>query len=197
MTFKENWGNSFICLLCINRMIPDISDYTNINDVFLIFFAILIVDVFVLFLVRYFPNFFGQALNDWYTNFKFTAILSDILIILIGFLIARYIYTTWIKPSYGWNPLLFLALLVGIQIVHDILFYIAIILPIPIGRNEVIDLFKKYSKAGPKIIGGDAVLMIMSALVAFYYKSEPVHVVVTASILALYNATYILYTKPA
>jgi hypothetical protein len=106
------------------------------------------------------------------------------------------VYTTWIKPSYGWNPLIFLALLVGIQLVHDILFYIAVILPIPVGHNQVIDLFKKYSRAGPKIIGGDALLMLGSALVAFYYKSEPTHVAVTASVFALYNATYILYTKP-
>jgi hypothetical protein len=178
-------------------MIPDISDYYNIYDNLLIFFAILIVDVFVLFLVRYFPSFFGQALNDWYTNFKFTAMLSDILIILLGFMIARYIYTRWIKPVYGWNPFLFLGLLVGVQVIHDVLFYLAVILPIPIGHNQIIDLFKRYSiSAGPKIIGGDAILMILSALVAMYYKSEPTHVVVLASTLALYNATYILYTEP-
>ena len=176
--------------------IPDISDYYNNNDILLLLFSIFFVDVIVVFLVRYFPVFFGKTLNDWYDNFGFTAILSDILIILLGFVIARYVYTTWIKPRYGWNPLLFLALLVGIQIVHDILFYLAIILPIPIGHNYVIDLFKKYSRAGPKIIAGDAVLMVASALVAFYYKAQPSHVAVTASIFALYNATYILYTKP-
>jgi hypothetical protein len=176
--------------------IPDISDYYNNYDILLLLFAIFFVDVVVVFLVRYFPVFFGKTLNDWYNNFGFTAILSDILIILLGFIIARYIYTTWIKPTYGWNPLIFLALLVAIQVVHDILFYIAIILPIPIGHNEVIDLFKKYSRAGPKIIGGDALLMLASALVAFYYKSQPSHVAVTASVFALYNATYILYTKP-
>ena len=112
--------------------IPDISDYYNNYDILLLFFAIFFVDVVVLFLVRYFPDFFGKALNDWYTDFKFTAILSDVLIILLGFIIARYVYTTWIKPHYGWNPLLFLALLVGIQIVHDILFYLAIILPLAV-----------------------------------------------------------------
>lgn len=179
-------------------MIPDISDYYNIYDNVLIFFAILMVDIFVLFLVRYFPSFFGQALNDWYTNFKFTAILSDILIILLGFMIARYIYTRWITPAYGWNPLLFLGVLVSVQVIHDILFYLAVILPIPIGHNHIIDLFKRYSRsAGVKVIGGDAILMILSALVAMYYKSEPTHVVVLASTLALYNATYILYTEPS
>jgi len=39
-------------------MVPDISDYKNISDVYLLFFAILTVDVFVMFLARYFPEIF-------------------------------------------------------------------------------------------------------------------------------------------
>jgi hypothetical protein len=177
--------------------IPDISDYYNLYDNVLILFGALLVDVFVIFLVRYYPSFFGNALNEWYTKFQFSAVLSDILIILLGFMIARYIYTTWIKSVYGWNPLIFFSLLIGVQLVHDMLFYLAVILPIPIGQNQVIDLFKKYSlSAGSKIIGGDAILMIATAVVAMYYKSEPEHVVILGSVLALYHATYILYTKP-
>jgi hypothetical protein len=154
------------------------------------------VDVTVLFLIRYFPNIFGQALNDWYSNFQFTAILSDVLIILLGFIIARYIYTIYIKPTYGWNPWIFLGLLVLIQVVHDILFYLCVILPIPIGKNAIIDLFKQYSRGGPKIILGDALLMIASAFVAFYYKAQPMHIVVASAALVTYHATYIVYTKP-
>lgn len=177
--------------------LPDISDYYNLYDNVLIFFGALIMDVLLIFLVRYFPTFFGQSLNEWYTTFKFSAILSDILIVLLGFMIARYIYTTWIKPTYGWNPFIFLGLLIAIQIIHDILFYLVVILPIPIGHNEVIDLFKKYSSsAGLKVFGGDAGLMIATAFTAMYYKSEPTHVLLLGSVLALYNATYILYTKP-
>jgi len=178
-------------------MLADISNYENIYDNVLIFFAILMVDVFIVFLTRYFPDVFGKALNEWYTTFKFTAILSDILIILLGFVIARYIYTIFIRPIYGWNPLIFLALLVAIQVIHDILFYLVVILPIPVGHSQIIDLFKRYSSsAGPKIIGGDAVIMVLSALVAMYYKSQPVHIVTAASILALYNASYMLYRTP-
>ena len=129
-------------------MFADISNYENITDNFILFFAILTVDVIVLFLIRYFPNIFGQVLNDWYSQFKFTAILSDVLIILLGFIIARYIYTIYIKPTYGWNPWIFLALLVLIQVVHDLLFYLFIILPIPIGKNAVIAI--REPSLGPK-----------------------------------------------
>jgi hypothetical protein len=177
-------------------MLPDISDYYNVNDTLLIIFATLMAETILIFLVRYLPSLFSKELNHWYSDFTWTAVLSDISIIVLGFLLTRYIYTTWIKPSYGWNPLLFLGLLVVLQVIHDLLFYAAIILPIPIGHNNVIDLLKKYSlHDGPKIIGGDALLMLMAAFVAFYYKSEPLHVIVTASIFAIYNLTYILHTK--
>jgi hypothetical protein len=111
-------------------------------------------------------------------------------------MLARYIYTTWIKPKYGWNPLYFIGLLVVLQIIHDILFYLVVILPIPIGHNEIIDLFKKYSlKDGPKIIGGDSLLMILSALIAMYYKTQSLPNLVTYGTIGIYSLTYILHTK--
>jgi hypothetical protein len=177
-------------------MLPDISDYYNVNDTVLIVLATLMAETILIFLVRYVPSLFSKELNDWYTNFTWTAVLSDISIIVLGLLLTRYIYTKWIKPSYGWNPLLFLGLLVVLQVIHDLLFYVGIILPIPTGHNHVIDLLKKYSlEDGPKIIVGDALLMLFAAFVSFYYKSQPVHVIVTASIFAIYNLTYILYTR--
>jgi hypothetical protein len=177
-------------------MLPDISKYENVYDIPLLFFAILMVNVFIIFFTRFFPNTVGIALNEWYTKFKMTALLSDVLLILLGFIVARYVYTTWITPRYGWNIWIFLAVLVAVRMLHDMILYVAVILPIPIGHNEMIDVVKQYSKGGPKNIVSDAFVMIASALLACYYKSEPVHVVVTASVLALYNAIYMIYTKP-
>ena len=176
-------------------MVPDISDYKNNNDLIVLFFAILTVDVIVLFLTRYFPNILGETLNEWYDRFGLNAVLSDVLIILIGFIIARYVYTTYFKKAYGWNPTLFVGLVVLIQAIHDVLFYVGVIKPIPFGHNQMIDVFKKYSNAGAKIIVGDAGLMIASALVAFFYKSQPQHVFASSSVLVSYALPYILYTK--
>jgi hypothetical protein len=173
-----------------------IGNYKNISDIFIIFFAILTVDVLVLFLARYLPEIFGEDLNKWYDEFQLSAVLSDVLSILLGFIIARYIYTIFIEPTYGWNPLIFITILVIIQCVHDMFFYLFIILPIPEGHNSMIDRFKSYTTGGAKIIAGDAVLMISSALIALFYKSAPDHMVVAINSLVIYALTYILYTKP-
>lgn len=174
-----------------------LGDYKQVGVIPLLFFAILTVDVAVLFLTRYFPQFFGKPLNDWYTKFGLSAVLSDVLVILIGFLIARYLYTWYVAPTHGWSPLLFGALLVAVQAVHDFLFYIGVILPLPKGHNAMIDVFKAYAASGgAKIIGGDALLMLGSFGVASWYMSQPSHVVVAAGALVSYALTYILYTPP-
>ena len=176
-------------------MIPDLSDFRNTKDLFILFFAIVTVDCFVLFLTRYFPRFFGRPLNDWYDKYRLNAVLCDVLSIFLGFLITRYIYSSFFAPIYGFNPMMFLILLIIVQAVHDIVFYFFVIEALPVGANEMIDTFKEYSKAGPVIIAGDSLLMLGSAFVAFYFKTQPDHVVASISALVSYALTYILYTR--
>jgi hypothetical protein len=123
-------------------------------------------------------------------------LLNFIVIIFIGFIIARYIYTTFFFDKFGWNVVYFLILLVLIQGLHDILFYVGVIRTMPKGENDMIDTFKLYAEdLGAQIIGGDALLMLMSGLVAMLYKYAPFHI--TSSIIALiaYMLPYAIYTR--
>lgn len=155
--------------------------------------AILIVDVIVLFFTRYFPQVLGRPLNTWYDRFGLLAVLSDVTIIAIGFWLAR-----WLFGLLGGGSLwTFLGLLVTVQAVHDILFYVGVILPIPRGHNAMIDVFKDYAASGgAKILFGDAGLMLASAAVFLGLErlSEPL--VWGAGLLTLYTLPYILLTKP-
>jgi len=175
--------------------IPDISDYNNNSDLLFITLGVLITDIIVLFLARYAPEIFGEALNVWYDKFGLAAVLSDVTVILIGFQITRYIYTRYIAPNISWSPLYFLALLVLVQAIHDILFYVGVIVPLPTGLNQMIDVFKSYSKGGTKIIGADALMMISSFLITIFLKSQPTHITASTVLVALYTLPYILYNK--
>jgi len=179
---------------------PDISNYKQVYDIFYILIAVLIVDVAVIFLTRYSPEIFGAVLNKWYDVFGLNAVIADVGIIVIGFLIARYIYTGYVKDKFAdgkWCPYKFVATLVGVQLVHDLLFYYGIINQLPRGHNSMIDVFKDYSAAGPKILAGDAVMMIASAGISMLLKSQPAHIVASVAALATYTVPYILYTKNA
>jgi hypothetical protein len=174
----------------------DISEYEELKDWVYIFIAVVVVEVILLFLVRYFPEFFGKFLNVWYNRFKLSAVGADILIIMIGIGIARYVYTEFIYPSQDWNPLYFTGTAVGVQILHDILFYFGVIRALPEGHNAMIDVFKQYgTEKGAGAILGDSILVIASCIVAMLLKSFPDHVNAIVGIGSAYVVPYILETK--
>jgi hypothetical protein len=173
----------------------DISNFREVSDLLYIFFGILTVDVIVLFLTRYYKV-GGVYLNEWYDKFDLLAVLADVMIILIGFLIARYLYTIYFYEKFGWSPIYFMILLVVVQAIHDIIFYFGVIKPIPEGHNQMMDVFKRYAdELGGVVIGGDALLMIFSALFAMIYKSISVDKFYTINSLVVYALPYILFTR--
>jgi hypothetical protein len=175
--------------------LPDISNFRDVSDLYYIFFAILTIDTIVVFLARYYKV-GGRFVNEWYDEFNILAVLADVLIIFIGFLITRYIYTTYFYERFQWNPVYFIILLCIVQLVHDIIFYLGVIKPIPSGHNEMMDTFKRYAEdLGVKILGADAMMMIGSAIVAMLFKYVPLHVFVSISSLVAYVLPYILYTR--
>jgi hypothetical protein len=176
-------------------MLGDITNPEDAQDWWYILLAILIVDVVVIFLTKYLPDILGESINLWYERFGLNAVISDVLIIALGFFMARYAYTHFVPASYGFNLLYFLAFLVGIQLVHDLFFYFAIIKPIPQGHNRMIDVFKRYSRGGIKILLSDAAMMIASALIAMSLKEGGPEVYAGLSLFTVYTLPYILETK--
>ena len=174
----------------------DISDYYEIGDWIYIAIAVLIVDILVLFLIRYFPDFFGKAINVWYNRFKLSAVIADVFIILIGFALSRYVYTEYIYEKYDWNPVYFTGLSVGIQIVHDVLFYFGVVKPIEPGKNAMMDVFKEYaSSGGAKVVGADSAMMIGSSVLSMLLKAAPAHLVTFIGLMSVYTLPYILETR--
>ncbi len=174
----------------------DISEYENISDWVYIAIAVIIVELAVITLVRFFPDFFGKSLNLWYNRFKLSAVISDIFIILIGFVLSRYIYSEYIYPVYDWNPLYFTGATVGVQLVHDILFYLGIIKQLPQGHNAMIDVMKEYADGGGyKILGGDAAMVAGSSVLSMLLKSAPPHLTLAIGLLAVYSIPYVLETQ--
>jgi hypothetical protein len=128
----------------------------------------------------------GNSLDKWYTQFGIVALLSDCLVIIIGILIAKMFFPTF--------PLLPTA--IAIQLIHDMLFYLLVILPIPRGHNSIIDLFKDYaSENGWGILVVDSLMIGSTVLIGDYLSSLSVPVVQLTGLSGLYALTYILYTK--
>lgn len=131
-----------------------------------------------------------SALNTWYKEFGVVALGSDILIIVLGIALAQLLY----PGISGWA---LVGVAVGIQLVHDILFYLLIIRGVPDGQNAIIDLFKRYAAEGSwKILVADAAMVASSVLLMEALDNNLTDDQVGfAGVLAVYSLLYILYTK--
>lgn len=133
----------------------------------------------------------GKSLDKWYEQFGIMAILSDCLIILLGILIAQ-----WLFPRGDLMTIVVAS--VVIQIVHDVLFYLFIIQPIPQGHNRMIDLFKEYANEnGLKIILADSIMIGSTVVLASYIQTLSQKTQIFKLLLGIYGMTYIIYTRPA
>jgi hypothetical protein len=158
--------------------------------------AVIVVDLVVLFLIRYFPDFFGKDINVWYNEFGTNAVIADVLSIVLGFLMAQVVYRTFVFPYIGWSLPAFIAVLLAIQLTHDLLFYYGVIQPIPAGHNGMIDVFKAYAAFGQgRILVADAAMMNGSALIASTLVGLPVFATLFTGSLAIYAIPYILTTR--
>ena len=130
-----------------------------------------------------------KSLATWYAEFGLVAIGTDILVIVLGIALAKFL----VPAATG---LTLIGVAVAIQLLHDLVFY-GIILAVPAGQNRIMDLFKRYAAEGSwKILAADAAMVA-----AAVWGMETLDAVLTddqvlwTGLLGLYALLYILYTK--
>ena len=176
-------------------LLNDISDYKNNSDWLPIIASVVLFEVYVIFRPMQWKS-IGNLMYRWYLDFGLIAVLADILIVLIGYIIARYIYKIFIYPKYGFSPLAFIITLVAIQIIHDLCYYFLLVQNIPRGANTLIDFMKDYGKEyKSSAIIGDSLMFIFGALIAMYLKGYPAHISIAIIIVSIYLMLYSLTTR--
>lgn len=163
----------------------------NIKDYLPLLNAVLITDLlFIIFLTIGLIN--SKILKSWYNNYTLSAVIADVLIIMIVLLITNKIYY-YIFKEFSLIKFIILALI--LQIIHDILFYILITI-IPRGKNQMIDTFKDYAKeVSYYAIIGDSLMMISACLICYYLINFDTNTNIIILILSLYIMPYLLYNN--
>jgi hypothetical protein len=111
---------------------------------------------------------------------------------MIGIIIARFLYPFIFTGFTIWN---FVGLALGVQILHDILFYNFFSL-VPGGYNRMIDTFKKYSgEVGGYAILGDSLIIIFSCLIASNLANYSFNANIVSLLFSLYFIPYLIYHK--
>jgi hypothetical protein len=171
-------------------MFKSIHNFSDTADYLPILNGVLITDlVVILFLISGVIK--SKVLQQWYRDLSLSAVIADVLIIVIGIIIARFLYP-YIFAKY--SLLKFILLAVGIQVIHDILFYLLCI-SVPRGKSKILDIFKDYGKEkGTGAIMADSLMMVSSILIASHLKGHLFNTNIITLIIGVYIVPYMLYT---
>ena len=133
-----------------------------------------------------------KVLTKWYKKYRLSAMLADILIGVIYLLIARYIvFALKLKV----DLFMFGVLSVLVQILFDFLFYLFFMI-IPKGSNNMLDLFKNWSKyAKTDALWGDSILVLVGVVLSSFLKQQSFNTNMFLLILGGYLVPYIIYMK--
>ena len=172
-------------------MFSNISSPINTANYLPILNAALVTDLIFLFFLL-FGVIHTRYLEEWYRKYTIAAVMEDVLILVIGVLLARFLY----RPLFGAEPFSlwkFTALAVCIQILHDILFYI-MFQRIPRGKNKMMDTFQDYAReVGLYAILADSCMIALTCVLSSVYASWSVNSNVVLLIFVLYMFPYTIY----
>lgn len=164
--------------------------------------ASVVVELFMLILFRLTKSPFSvPAINKWYDNLGWTAIILDLLSLLIVFYIAKYIYEYLVKEKYintDYELYKFLGLVLMCQIIHDFSFYFLVIKPFPKNKNRVMDEFKSYAesvKTGA-VIGDSFIYLLATPLLYLFIQKNNINMNTFISLVCFYLIGYLIYQKP-
>jgi hypothetical protein len=111
----------------------------------------------------------GKALTIWYQKFGLGAFMADVLSLMIGFIIAFFIYDYFVEKE-NQTLLVFLFIAVCVQIVHDLLF--GLIVSNYNGKSPFLNVFKLYIKeVSYKILIFDALMIISTVLFQKWFST--------------------------
>lgn len=170
-------------------MFKNIANFSNTKDYLPLLNGVIITDLFVI-LLSNMKVINSKVLIKWYSSYNLSAVIADVLIILIGLIITRAVYY-YIFDSF--SIIKFVLLAIVVQITHDILFYF-LFKNVPRGMNRMLDTFKDYAgEVSYKAILADSGMMVMAALIASYLAGESLNKNIIILIIIIYLLPYLLY----
>lgn len=152
----------------------------------------ILADIIIISILYYTPFFNSKFLMKWYETYRLSAVIADVLILVIGIILANAVFYYY---NLKWSIFKFIGVVLGIQILHDILFYLFFSY-IPIGTNAMLDIFKQYSKeVGIGAILGDSFMITIAVLLSYYFSTFSINSNIMLLIALVYLIPYIIYTK--
>ena len=170
----------------------NISNFNDLSDYMPILNSAIISDLIIIGLIYYGDMFRSKMLMEWYEKYRLSAVIADVLILVIGLVLARGFYYKIFKE---YNLMYFYFLVLAIQIIHDLAFY-KFFMCVPKGKNKMLDLFKSYAKeVGVNAILGDSFMISITVFLAAYLADKSLHYNIITLIFSSYLIPYFIYSN--
>ena len=172
----------------------DLSNFNKITDYLFILNGAYFSDLFIMFFIFYTKDKYGSwnILRKWYKNYQLGAVLADVTIVILGFMLTRFIILLLNIKS---NVFIFLGIFLVLQVIHDILFYL-FFTNLPKHTNTMIDFFKLYAKeSGYKAILGDSLMIVIAYIAALVFSKLSSNLNIILLTIMLYITPFFLNTK--
>ena len=185
-------GSLIIAFILSNMGIKPPSNFMNNYELLPIVTANVWVDLAIIFITFSGVLFTRKTLINWYKKYRLSAIIADIFIIVLVLILLRYILNILnIKVSL----FTFVLLGLGLQILHDILFYL-LFKNIKRGSNHMFDFFKNYARElKTDAILGDSILVIWAIILASLLNTRSFKFNLVSLFIGIYLIPYIIYMK--
>lgn len=166
--------------------------FSNTKDYLPILNGAIAAELAILSILFYTPYFQSEYLKEWYETYQLSAVIADVLILIIGLIIARFIFS-YFKLS--WNIYKFIGVVLGVQIIHDFLFYL-FFTNVPRGKNKMLDLFKDYAEESDyRAILGDSFMILLTVLFSLYFANISFNENIIYLIVNIYFIPYLIHTR--
>ena len=176
-------------------VLGDIGNYKEISDIAPIVSASIIGLNFAIAFSR-FGSLGGFSMNAYFDTFGLEGILANISFMAIMFQLARWLYTTFYATGDRvWSPFVFVCIMIGIQFIHDLIFYYGVLKNIPPGKNDMLDVIKKYAtENGSRALAGHMAFLIFVAVVAMFLKESTYMFTFVVMSITLYLLPFMITT---
>lgn len=169
-------------------ILKEISNFNNVNDYLPILNGCINADLIVIFLV-YHGIIKSVFLKKWYSKFKLSAIIVDVLLFFIIIITTRFFYTYLFNI---YSIFYFIGLAIVIQIIHDVLFY-NMFKNTPVGYNNMLDFFKGYSnEMGLKAIFTNMGVITLACLFSEHFNTYSLNMNIILLIVSCYFFPYVI-----
>ena len=131
--------------------------------------------------------FVSDELTNWYTTYRLSAMIMDVLIIVLYTIIG-------LRCAETKDHLIKLFCIIGVQFVGDLLFYVFFTL-LPEGA-PIFDTFQRYSaEVGGHALWADALMMAGTYFTAHSLRNKTTDTKIFVLLIVLYISQYVLHIK--